>query len=188
MVYESNYRPAYSDELYHYGVKGMRWGHRKASTLGTSDLYNRYQSAKSAKKAANKAYSKAFNKANNRAISAWSPIKKHRQANDERWADAVTKAKRANAADSAYKKVKNERKSAIKSTYQKLNKQASFKDKLIYNNATRKKAAKYVVDNGMSMADATKKANAVARRNTAAILGAYGAVAVGAAIYTKMKG
>ena len=33
MVYESNYRPAcqvYDDELMHYGVKGMRWGRRKA--------------------------------------------------------------------------------------------------------------------------------------------------------------
>ena len=35
MVYESNYRPthnAYSDELMHYGVRGMKWGRRKSPT------------------------------------------------------------------------------------------------------------------------------------------------------------
>ena len=106
MVYESNYRPAhagYSDELYHYGVKGMRWGHRKApSVAGTSAQRQAYLDAKANKKAAGKAYSKAYN----RSIAGLSPFKKHRQANDARWDDAVKKAKASNAADKAYKDAK----------------------------------------------------------------------------------
>lgn len=179
MVYVHN-----SDELYHYGVKGMRWGHRKAvyqntaTRPGNSALRQQYLDAKANKKAANKAYKKAFNKAYD---NSWKQFtKKQRAANDARWNDAVEKAKTANAADKAFKQVKKERKAAIKSTYKKLNSEASFKDKLLYNDATRKKAAKYVVDNGMSVSEATKKANSVAMRNTAIVLGAYGAVAVGA--------
>ena len=49
---------------------------------------------------------------------------------------------------------------------------------MVYNDATRKKAAKYVVDKNMSVADATKKAKGDAWRNTAAMLAVYGAVTV----------
>ena len=183
MVYVNN-----SNELYHYGVKGMRWGHRKAvdrNTVATSDLRKRYDAAKAQNKAAYKAYSKAYNKAYNRNIAMLSPIKKHREANNERWNEAANKAAESWEATRAYKQVKNERKTALKSTYKQLNKSASFKDKLLYSDGTRKKAAKYVVDNNMSVSDATKKANKEAIRNTAVVLGAYGAIAVGA--YLKSK-
>ena len=49
----------------------------------------------------------------------------------------------------------------------------------MFNNATRKKAAKYVVNNNMSMSEAKKKANKAAVRNTALMMAAYGAVTVG---------
>lgn len=177
MVYVNN-----SNELYHYGVKGMKWGRRKASyqNTATSDLRKRYDAAKAQNKAAYKAYSKAYNKAYNRNIAMLSPVKKHREANNERWNEAANKAAESWEATRAYKQVKKERKTALKSTTKQLNKEASFKDKLLYNDATRKKAAKYVVDNGMSVSEATKKANKEAIRNTAVVLGAYGAVAVGA--------
>ena len=55
----------YNDELYHFGVKGMRWGHRKAAQK--SDLRNRYDKAKVEKRNAKKAYNKSFNEAYNRS-------------------------------------------------------------------------------------------------------------------------
>ena len=90
--------PERSDELKHYGVPGMKWGHRKAQT--------EVGAARKAYRQANRAYSKSFNKAYNRSIAAWSPIKKHREANDARWDDAVNKAKAANEAKAALKKAK----------------------------------------------------------------------------------
>ena len=107
MVYVNN-----SNELYHYGVKGMRWGHRKAAyqntvaRTGNSAQRQAYLNAKANKKAAGKAYSKAYSKAYNKSLAAYSPFKKHRQANDERWNDAIQKAKDMNAADKAYKDAK----------------------------------------------------------------------------------
>ncbi len=57
----------------------------------------------------------------------------------------------------------------------------------MYNNATRKKAAKYVVDNDMSVAEATKKAKGDAWRNTAAFMAAYGAVTLGTMAYERYR-
>lgn len=102
MMYVNN-----SDELYHYGVKGMRWGHRKASYQNTA-AGQRYRDAKAAKKAAGKAYSKAYNKAYNRNFAAFSPIKKHRDANTARWEDAIKKGQELGKANKEYKDAKKE--------------------------------------------------------------------------------
>lgn len=89
--------------LYHHGVKGMKWGVRKARQA-ESDLRKKKDSYKKAKKA----YNKSFNKAYNRAIGAYSPFKKHRDANDKRWDDAAKKADALNKAKSDYKSAKKE--------------------------------------------------------------------------------
>lgn len=83
------------DELMHYGVKGMKWGVRRTYTQMKA-------SYKKAKKDANKSFNKAYNK----SIAAYSPIKKHRQANNERWNDATEKILTLEKARSEYKSAK----------------------------------------------------------------------------------
>ena len=179
----------YENELYHYGVKGMRWGHRKAQPV--SATRNRVITTKAKYKSAKKAYNKSFHKAYRN--SQLHPVtqfatKKGKAKSDALWKQATTDAKRMNSAESAYKSAKNERKMAIKNTYRSINKKASLGEKLIYSSATRKKAAKYVVDNNMSVSEANKKAKGDARRNTAAFIAAYGAVAVGSYALSKKLG
>lgn len=164
------------DELYHFGVKGMKWSHRKS--LPTSSLRNQVDSAKTTYKNAKKAYNKSFNDAYKHRAEAYSFSKERRKANDARWAKTQVDANKLNSAKADYKKAKLERKQKIKNTYKSLNKSASLGEKLTYNNATRKKAAKYVVDNGMTVEQAKSRANKDAIRNTGAILAAYGTVAV----------
>ena len=91
------------NELYHYGVKGMKWGVRKFQEK--SEALDR---KKASYKKAKKAYSKSFNKAYNRSLAAYSPLKKHRQANEKRWSDAQTKAEALKKAKSEYKSAKKE--------------------------------------------------------------------------------
>ena len=141
------------DELIHYGVPGMRLGHRKA--LPISSQRARYDAAKQQYKADKKVYRK--------------------------------NSTQLNKSKSAMKKAKKDRKQSMKSAYYNIKKSESIKEKLIYGDSSRNKAAKYVVDNNMSISDAKKKANKEAIRNSAIILGTYGAIKV-ASLYMNNRG
>ena len=169
----------YESELYHHGVKGMKWGvirERPRSNV---------QIAKSNYKSAKKAYNKSFSKAYNNAIAAYSPIKKHREANDARWEQSRSDARKLNSAEKAYKQAKKDRKRSINNNYKQLNKNASLGEKMLYNDTTRKKAAKYMTDRNMSASEATKKAKRAAWRNTAPLVGGMAGASVAPMIANK---
>lgn len=165
----------HADDILHYGVPGMKWGKRKALTK--SDIRKEYENTRSAVKQTKKAYNKAYNSAYNYSarhpISQYTSKKKSAEA-DRRWDDAIDKAKASGEAKKAFKTASKTRRDRINETARKFQKDAKFRDKIMYNTATRKRAAKYVVDNNMSVSDANKRAKGDAWRNTATILAAIG--------------
>jgi hypothetical protein len=84
-------------ELYHHGVKGMKWGVRKSDPR-TKEI----QEKRVAYKKARQEYNRSFNKASARGRAAWSPIKRRRDANLKRWEDASDKAKKLETAKKEY--------------------------------------------------------------------------------------
>lgn len=161
----------YNDELQHVGVKGMRWGRRKSS-MPTSDLKRRYDAAKEQKKTANKAYSKSWNK------TTANPLNSVTKKGDERYNQMFKLAEKAGKADDKFKEVKQERKAAIKQTTKDINRNTKMGEKLLYDDATRKLAAKHVVDHNMTVEEATKKSHKAAMRNTAVFMAVYGGMMV----------
>lgn len=159
-----------NNELTHYGVLGMKWGVRRYQ-----DRNGNYTPA------GKKRYIKDKTAASQREIDSFKNVKngvkdkKGRQILSKKEVEDIVTSFEASQRK---REAKLSRKYDIAKTHQDIKRQASLKDKLIYNNATRKKAAKYVVDHNMSVADATKKAKGDAWRNTAALLTVYGAVTV----------
>ena len=101
-------------ELMHYGVKGMKWGVRKASAKQTTKWgaqkarkeYAELDRREAVLKKAKMDYHEAHRKAYNRSAGALSPFKKHRQNAEKRWENAATKAEKLDAAKKAYKEQK----------------------------------------------------------------------------------
>ena len=75
-----------------------------------------------------------------------------------------------------YKSNIEKTKAAYKNNYKKLKSEDSAADVLLFNKATRKRAAKYMTEHNMSMSEARKKAHGDAVRNTATLLGIVGGV------------
>lgn len=107
----------YTNELYHYGVKGMKWGVRKKyySAATAANLTKK----KRAYYDANKAYNRSFNNAYYRSVASLSPVKKHRKANEDRWVDAYNKAQALNKAQKEYKSAKGKARQEVKSAKEK---------------------------------------------------------------------
>lgn len=84
-------------ELKHYGVKGMKWGHRKAR-----EEYKKLDKAKGEYRHAKKAYNRSFNYATSQA-KGFSPSRAKRAENDAAWDDARRDAKRVNDTKKVYK-------------------------------------------------------------------------------------
>lgn len=110
-------------ELQHYGVKGMKWGVRRANkssdgAKGTKwdkrkakEEYAKLDSLKRDYKKATREYNRSFNDAYNR--SGPHLTKKGRDADTQRWAKAYDKARDLESAKKAYKEQKkNVRKNA----------------------------------------------------------------------------
>lgn len=168
------------DYLEHFGVKGMKWGVRKQKVLNAKSEY------KKARKAYNKSFNKAYNYSGTHPISQF--VTKNGKAKSENaWKQASSDADRYNSAKSAYKSAKRERKNAINDTYKDIQKNASFYEKFMFNDSTRERAAKYVVDNDMSVSEATAKAKGDAVRNTAILLAACGSISVANKIVRNYK-
>lgn len=174
-----------NNELMHYGVLGMKWGHRKANPYSTQ-MRNAKLKYKSNKKRIDSAYTRAGEAYDKATKGGRIESKKADRALDaaaDKWGADRKAAKAAYKAEKTGIKqqrhnAKVERKQRINDTYESIQKNASVKEKLLYNDATQKKVAKYVVDNNMSMKEARKKANKQALRNTAAFIVAYGGIKV----------
>lgn len=104
--------------------------------------------------------------------------KKIKAEKDNLWNKVDDSAAKIYNANKEYRKAKHKRKNAINEQYKKIQSKTSLGDKILFSNATRKRTAKYIIDNNMTMSEARKKANKDAIRNTAISLGVIGGLSV----------
>lgn len=171
------------DYLAHHGIRGQKWGVRRfenANGTLTAAGKARYDDGKVSAKEKNAFSAKAtaykalggMHKFN----AALHPGKKGKALAEAAGRVADREAAKAQAQANA-------KKAAYKENLRKVNDASDLKDKLIYNEATRKKAAKLMTKNkNMTLEQARKEANSQAWKNTAAILAVSGILS-----YTAMK-
>lgn len=152
----------------------MRYGEK-------SDAYNARSSAKTALRSATKDYNKSFDKAYTNSSRIGAHItKKGRENNEKLWTDFVNKSKEYDSKKAEYKNAKKAYKEEYKKNLKSIDEASTFKDRFMYNEATRARAAKIMTKyKGISMAEANAQAKKEANRNTAAVLTVFGLVTLG---------
>ena len=178
-------------ELCHYGVKGMKWGHRKARETTTYDSIQKKKqamddaaanvaAAKVRKKAAQIEWNKSYNELQS-PLKNWGPGGNAVRSTAEKNANASARA------DKNYKNAKKEYKSAKKDYKREMRKEneayanSSEKmkkvDKYVFNDATKIEINKMLnTHEGMTVSQARKSTYIKAGLNTAAfLLASYGA-------------
>lgn len=115
-----------ADDLMHYGVPGMRWGHRKNRYAGVSTDGSKRRAAEKARqdmiaakrnkrvkgKEYRKVWDSAYNYSSLHPISQWRG--KNKKESDKRWSRAEKKGQESLAADKQYKATKKAYKAAKK--------------------------------------------------------------------------
>lgn len=170
------------NELCHHGIKGQKWGVRRFQNedgsykRGAEGRYgengkNAFSLKVAGMKTAhaiNNVYQKHYDKHSDRKNykTYSSMMRRSNKYLEGKIQEAQDKAnERANIrADKAAKRKAD--KVAIRKQYKQYNAEASKFEKMIYNDATRKQAARYVVKKNMSVDDALKKAKKNAWINT----------------------
>lgn len=190
MYYRTN-----PNELYHHGVKGMKWGVRKKSYEPSSfTASNGMKVAKS-----KNTYVKVLRKAatlrpvEKMALATYDRNSKHHAntvTNRINTAKGLQRIRKETAAIREYNAATKDakkgtgtkyldkaiRKNKIYDAYEKIQTSSSRVDRAIFSDGTRKRAAKYVVDNNMSYSDAVRRARKDAVMYTAASIAALGAL------------
>lgn len=102
MTHDNGNTTSIDSELYHHGVKGQKWGHRKAKL--------ELQKAKSTRKVANREFNRKFRSYNSSFLNSFR-TKEEKSAAGDRAIKAGAKAEKANK---AYKRAKKKYKFAVK--------------------------------------------------------------------------